>query len=312
MKKKEVNMKKLALLLVAVALLAALVGCGSSNSLPAGSSSTVGGTPTSTSMAGSWDFTVTPTGASVKTPNNLSALEAVLTQSGTTISSSGGTVTTTGPAGNLWFLQLDGTALANVTAVGFEVAPTAGCKNIGSGPNTVTSGTITGSAVTLVISQSGNLFDVSGTLSSATPPTFTGTVQNDVTNTTCPITANVTGVVASSLTGTYLGSITDSGTAYPLSVALTANTDGTLSLNGTTSDPKSGNITGHGTFTGNALTFTAQGSAGGNAGTLFGYFDPSLGAKGTIVLTQLDPTGCSAATFDNGWCVSDGGMFVKQ
>ncbi len=139
--------------------------------------------------------------------------------------------------------------------------------------------------------------------SSATPP-FSRTVALSGVcgaNGGSPV---ITGVLTSSLTGTYSGTSASDNTET-ITVTVT-DTNGSLGGNGT--DSKLGNFTLTGTTVGNAFSATVTfPSSPGNNGPVFGYFDPQLGAKGSILLTSFQGgsgTTCpSGVPIDNGLCL---------
>jgi hypothetical protein len=89
-------------------------------------------------------------------------------------------------------------------------------------------------------------------------------------------------------------------------VSLTEDASDNLTGNGT--DSKNGNFTITGNAVGNALsaTLTFPSSPGSN-GPVFGYYDPQLSSKGSILLTSFQggsATTCPGGTpIDNGSCL---------
>jgi hypothetical protein len=300
------KMKKLVAFLVVAALLLAGVGCGGGSNSSSTKASGVGGTPSAGSngsngnFAGAWDFTIQDTTSG---NNNLTAVEAVLTQSGTSITGSG-TVGASGPAGTVWAAKLNAASLASVTEAAFEIAGAQGCNGIGNGTTSIT-GSISGNTVTLVFNDGGNKYDVTGTIS-GNPATFSGTYKAESTNAAGCNTdqGTVTGMVATNLNGAYSGSDNKGGTA---TVTLTENSNGNLTATG--SDSNNGNLSTvsgpQNIAVGNAMSITIQFSGGNHPNTpqqIYGYFDPQVEGKGSLILMQLDTGQQSCDSPFNGWC----------
>jgi hypothetical protein len=311
-------MKTFCLLAAAFAAVLLLNACGSS---------------TPAQVAGAWDFTLIPTGTSATNaanggPGGAMAIEAVLSQSNGNITGAGELSDV--PVGNLWFVYLQTTtltsvanALAATTNVGFEYFPGGGegdgcAYSIGDGGggdgSSNVSGTVSGDDLKLAFSDGGAILNFTGTYNSkATPPTISGTVAGNFGD--CPnFTATVTGVMASSLTGTYVGTVLDNGVTYPITYNLTEDSSGNLTVTGNSPDPKIGNISGTGTATANAFAMTAT-YPGHNA--TYGYFDPSLGAKGAILLMEWESADASVNCSNGGvsfssWCPATVGALAKQ
>ena len=223
-------------------------------------------------MAGSWDFTVI-TG---KNPHPI-AVDAILTQDSRGNISAAGSVTASGPAGNTFQGDMQGSSLSAaadmfVDYLGFT------CTGTDSGDRSIT-GTINSSnQVTLARNIGGTeVATITGTLNSSANPPFSGTMS---TSGICggPGTVNVTGAPASfPPTGTYGGTGAVDNTEN-IDVEIT-DTNGTLTGDG--GDSKLGDFTVTGNTVGNAFsaTLTYSSSPGGN-GPVFGYFDAQLGARG--------------------------------
>lgn len=282
---------KLTTCLIAVAFLLALAACG-------GSSSTTNPPPKLGSMAGAWDFTVIAGNNS-----HPIAIEAILTQDSSGNISGSGTVTATGPAGNVFEADIFGAALSSASDVAVDYLGNT-CNGTDSGARTIT-GTINSSNQVTISYNLGGAFtaSITGTLNASANPPFSGTGT-----TTGPCGGGgsfpITGVLASSLTGTFAG--TNAANNTETINATVTDTNGTLSGSGT--DSALGNFTLAGTTVANAfaanITFA---SSPGNNGPVFGYFDPQLGAKGSILLTSFQggsATSCpSGVTIDNGSCL---------
>lgn len=251
------------------------------------------------SMAGSWDFTVT--GGSGSHPV---IVEATLTQDSKGNFSANGSVTANGPAGSVFPADIHGSSLSAaddmaVDFLGNSCGPDNGVRNL--------SGTIDSSnkvTFTPTFGSSSAYATITGTLNpSANPPfTATGTVTDPACNSNGQA-FTLTGVLASSLTGNYSGTSAADNTE-----TITLNlTDTSGSLSGTGTDSKTGNFTATGTAVGNAFsaTITPTPSIGGS---IFGYFDPQLGAKGSILLVSFQ--GGNATTCPNGVPIDNGSCLI--
>jgi len=249
-------------------------------------------------MAGPWDFTVTNAKGQVPF-----VIEANLTQDGKGHISSTGSVTANGPAGNVSDVFIFGPfstpdAIA-VDYLGFT------CSGTDSGDRSIT-GTIDASnQVTLNQNVGGTeVGTMTGTLTNLAPPSFSGTLTSSGP---CggPGTATVTGVLASiPPKGTYSGT----SAADSTETIVTALTDTTGSLTGSGSDSKLGNFTLTGNAVGNAFSATlTYSSSPSSSGPVFGYFDPQLGARGSILLISFqgaNATSCSTGLGPyNGSCL---------
>ena len=276
---------------LALALLMALAACGG------GSSSTTNPPPKLGSLAGAWDFTVT----AGKNPHPI-AIEAILTQDSSGNISGSGTVTATGPAGNVFETDIFGAALSSATDMAVDYLGNT-CTGTDSGARTIT-GTINSSNQVTITFDSGGAFTatITGTLNASANPPFSGTGT-----TTGPCGGGnfpITGVLASSLTGSYSG--TNAANNAETITATVTDTNGALSGNGT--DSLLGNFTLTGTTVGNAFSGNVTfASNPGNNGPVFGYFDPQLGAKGSVLLSSFqggNASSCpSGVTIDNGSCL---------
>ena len=251
-------------------------------------------------MAGSWDFTVI-TG---KNPHPI-AVDAILTQDSKGNISAAGSVTASGPAGNTFQGDMQGSSLSAaadmfVDYLGFT------CTGTDSGDRSIT-GTINSSnQVTLARNIGGTeVATITGTLNSSANPPFSGTMS---TSGICggPGTVNVTGAPASfPPTGTYGGTGAVDNTEN-IDVEIT-DTNGTLTGDG--GDSKLGDFTVTGNTVGNAFSATlTYSSSPGSNGPVFGYFDAQLGAKGSILLVSFQ--GASANTCPNGAPINAGSCLI--
>ena len=154
---------------------------------------------------------------------------------------------------------------------------------------------------------------VNGTYNASATPPFSGTFT--ISSPGCKSdgqTGTITGVLASSLTGTYSGPSASDGTDT-ITLALT-DTAGAIpglnSISGNGTDSKNGDFTVLGTTIGN---FVAGGLAGpgspvGNGNPAFAYFDPQLGAKGSLLLVSFQ--GGSATSCPNGVPIDNGSCLI--
>jgi hypothetical protein len=285
------DMKKLLLLIVAFTL--GMAGCFDTGGSPKPK-------PTPGSMAGAWDFTVVA-GSNA----HPIAVEAILTQDSSGNISGTGTVTASGPAGNVFQADIFGSSLANAADIAVDfLGDTCSADD---GTRTLT-GTINSSnQVTIAFNGGGaSTATFQGTLNESATPPFSGTVT--VSAPGCKSdgqTATATGVLGSSLTGNYSGTSASDNTE-----AITASvTDTTGNLTGSGTDSKAGNFTLAGTTVGNAfsatLTFATSPS---NNGPVFGYFDPQVGSKGSILLVGFQ--GGTATTCPNGVPIDNGSCLI--
>ena len=256
-----------------------IVACGHSGS----SYSSISGY-----MTGPWDFIVT------NAKGNVSAvIEANLIQDHHGNISSTGSVTANGPAGNAFDLFFFGGSLSTVNAFAVDYLGFT-CNGTDSGDRSITGTLNSSNQVTLNQNVGGTGFaTITGTLNNSAMPPFTGTLTSSGT---CggPGTASVIGLYpASVFTGTYAGTSAADNTES-ISVDLT-NTNGTLTGNGT--DSKLGNFTLTGNAVGDALSATLTYSTSpGSSGPVYGYFDPQLGAGGSVLLISFqgaNTTSCS-------------------
>lgn len=280
---------KISLFLVAVAFLLGLAGCGGTgNTTPP---------PKLGSMAGSWEFSFT------NGKGNVIAVEAVLSQDSSGNLSATGSVTPNGPTGSVFEADLFGTSFSNVTDLSVDYLGDTCNGNADTGVRKIT-GTINSSnQVTITYDLGGSLTaNITGTLTPSSNPPFSGTGS---TSGVCGGggSAPVTGVLASSLTGNYSGTSTSDNTET-ITLTLT-DTSGTLSATG--NDSKTGSFTATGTAVGNAFSATITPTPG-IGGSIFGYFDPKLGAKGSILLTSFQ--GGNAVSCPNGVPMDNGSCLI--
>jgi hypothetical protein len=255
--------------------------------------------PVLPSMAGPWDFTATGGNG------NPVEVEANLTQDGLGNLSATGTVSATGPAGNLVEVDVFGSSLSTATGMAIDyLGNTCGADN----GNRSLTGTIDSSSHATLTYNVGGSFTVtiSGTLSPSAKPPFSGSFT--VSAPGCKSngqTGTSTGVLASLFTGSYSGTSASNGTEA-ISMTLTG-TNTSLSGNGT--DSKNGNFTILGNVVSNVFGggFVGPGSPVTDAG-FFGYFDPQLGSKGSILLATFQ--GGAATTCPNGVPVDNGSCLI--
>jgi hypothetical protein len=298
-------MKKFYVCLVILVGLSLLVACGGSSgpaTQSSGSNSTVGGTQTATSVAGSWDIAPVSTVAG----NQATIIEVILAQDSSGNITGNGTVTATGPAGNLWFGEVSPT-LAAATAVGFDVTGNEGCIGTGNGLSTIT-GTISGTTVNLTINDGGTSYTFKGTYNSTSTPPLSGTYSGGTG--ACADQGTITGVFATALTGTY------SSTAAGVSITLAEDAKGNLATCNvaTTGSGSPGNGTCTGSVVGNAftanVTFPSDTSSNG---VVYGYYDTALKSVLLSDFKALGQSSCQSAstpTVDGGWCPI--GVLAKQ
>lgn len=286
-------MKRFCVAAVAVALLLEMMACGG------GSSNTnITPPPTPGSMAGAWDFTAT---GGLGQPV---AVEAILTEDSKGNLSASGTVTATGPAGSVSGIDVFGSSLASASDIAVDYLGNTCANDDG---NRKITGTIDSSnAVNLTFDVGGSFtIAITGTLAASANPPFSGTFS--VAAPGCKAngqSGNVTAVMAGSLAGTYSGT-NAADNAETISATVT-DTNGTLSANGT--DSVLGAFTLSGTTVANAFSATLTFPTNpGASGPVFGYFDPKLGAKGSVLLTSFqggNAVSCpSGVPIDNGSCL---------
>jgi hypothetical protein len=300
---------KLSAGLLVLAWLLTLVGCGFAK----GAGGKLSPPPNLPQMAGSWDFTA------VGGNGNLVALEAVLFQGGPagpgdlsgsiTVNSFGGPGATTNSA--MFEVDISGSSLSTATDMAIDYLGNACGSDDG---NRTLAGTINSSSqVALTYNVGGSsTIAINGTFNASATPPFSGSFT--VSAPGCKSngqTGTITGVLASSLTGTYSGtSASDNTEAITMTVTEAAGSDpGSNGITGNGTDSKNGTFTVSAGLLGNFFegNFTGPGSPYSN-GFFFGYFDPQLGAKGSIMLTSFQ--GGSATTCPNGVPVDNGSCLI--
>jgi hypothetical protein len=260
-------------------------------------------------MSGAWDFTVQGGNG------NLVALEAVLFEgspgdlSGNiTVNSFGGPGATTNSA--MFEVDIFGSSLSTAADMAIDyLGNTCGPDN---GNRTLTGSINASSQVALTYDLGGSsTVTISGTFNASATPPFSGSFT--VSAPGCKSdgqTGTITGVLASSLTGSYSGTSASDNTDT-ITITLTATPGvppGFNGISGSGTDSKNGNFTVGGGTLGNFLegNFTGPGSPLSNA-NFFGYFDPQLGLKGSILLVSFQggsATTCpSGVPIDNGSCL---------
>ena len=298
-------MNKLTFVLATCLLLIGMEGCGAGTS---NSNSNKQVTPGS--MAGAWDFTLSS--AQFSNGSELVALEAILAQDNSGNLSATGPATATGPSGNVFMGFLSGTSDANVTDLGIDFLGAA-CGGNDDGTRKLT-GTINSSnQVSITFSRGGpQTFTITGTLNASATPPFSGTFK--ITAPGCGSdgdTGTVSAVLASSVTGNYAGTPFN---ASNQNVAFTLTAGSNNSFTGSGTDSVNGTFSLSGTSVGNGVTVTSTDSSG-HASTLVGYYDPQLGARGSVLTNFLQPT---ASSCPNGAPLPKGGagclyaIFPKQ
>ena len=301
-------MKSLALKLSAgllvLALLLALVACG----FIKGSGGKLTPPPLLPDMGGSWDFTV-PGGN-----GNPVEIEAILVQATGGTLSANTIVSPTGPGqstnGIVFEVDILGSSLSTATDMSTDyLGNTCGPDN----GNRSLIGMIDASGHVTLTYDAGGSFNVAinGTFSASATPPFSGSFT--VSAPGCKSngqTGTITGVLASSLTGTYSGtSASDNTETITMALTETNNNNGfTGSITGNGTDNKNGNFTFDANVVGNILGGASLGPGpGGNGTTVYGYFDPQLGAKGSILFTSFQggsATSCpNGVPIDNGSCL---------
>ena len=267
---KSYTFKVLSHLLVLTASLG-LVACGALGG-GGGNSSAITGY-----MGASWDFTVTNAQGHVPL-----VIEANLTQDGQGHISGTGSVTASGPAGNVTDVFIWGPSLSATYAVSLDYLGYS-CSGSDSGDRSIT-GTINSSnQVTLTQNIGGSgTATITGTLNNSATPPFTGTLTSSAS---CGGgSSSVVGTLARDFVGTYTGtSAVDSTETITMNLS---DTSGSITGNGT--DNKLGSFTLAGNALGNAFSATiTYATSPGNSGPVYGYYDPQLGANGSILLASF-------------------------
>lgn len=302
MRRVEVGLKPSLCVLTVISLLA-LAACSFK-----GSGGKPSPTPVYPPVAGTWDFTATATDGS------LMALEAVLVWgtgpgdlSGTmTVNSFGGPGAITNSA--MFEVSIVGASLASATGIAIDYLGNAcGSDN---GNRNLTGGIDLSGKVTLAYDVGGSsTITINGTFSSSATPPFSGSFT--VSAPGCKSngqTGRITGVIASSLTGTFSGTSASDPTDT-IAITLTDTSSGTdfNSFSGSGSS-KTGNFTLSGGLLGNFIEGSMSGPGSPSSNNLFfGYFDPRLGSKGSLLLTDFQSgtaTSCpNGVPIENGSCL---------
>lgn len=241
-------------------------------------------------MAGAWDFTATsPSFTGQGGQAFVIGVQANLSEDSSGNLSATGSATANGPTGDVFVVLMAGASLNSITDLQIDTLGNAGCTT-DSGTRNMT-GTIDSSdKVSLTFDDGGSTVTITGTLNSSAN-TFSGTFS--VSDPGCNndgITGTVSGVQASSVAGNYAGSPYND-TADNLTFTLTAGSNDTFSGSGT--DSQNGGFTLTGNSVGNAFIVTSTPSGGGSSTTLYGYYDPQLGAKGSV-LSAFDVPGSTS------------------
>jgi hypothetical protein len=294
---------KLSARLLVLALLLALVACGFAK----GGGGKLSPPPLFPNMGGAWDFTA------VDGNGNLIGLEALLFEgtlgdlSGNiTVNSFGGPGATTNSA--MFEVDILGSSLSAASGIAIDYLGNA-CGS-DDGNRTLSGGIDLSSHVALTYNIGGSSnVTINGTFNAPATPPFSGTFTVSAPSCTSNGQAGtITGVLASSLTGSYSGtSASDSTDAITMTLTDTPTVFGG-SISGSGTDSKNGSFTVGGGTDGNFFggNFVGPGSPNGN-GLIFGYFDPQLGAKGSILLTSFQGGGAASCPngvpIDNGSCL---------
>ena len=244
-------------------------------------------------MTGPWDFTVTNAKGVVPF-----VIEANLTQDHHGNISATGSVTANGPAGNVSEVFIFSTSAFLSTVDGIAVDYLGfTCTCTDSGDRSITGSVNSSNQVTLSQNVGGTAVGtITGTLDNSATPPFTGTLT---------ISGVCGGTGTRTVTGQYPASIPSTGNYAGTSAAdntetiVTAITNANGSLTGDGSDSKLGNFTLTGNAVGSAFSATlTYSSSPGSSGPVLGYFDPKLGAIGSILLVSFQ--GANATSCPNG------------
>jgi hypothetical protein len=301
----DIRMKKLFLVLIMGAVMTGMIACGGGNDQNSnGNSSTP---PPPGNMAGSWDFTAT----SASFSGFMVAVEAILAQDNSGNLSATGSAAADGPSGNVTVVTLVGSSLADTTNGAVDYLGSV-CSGNDNGARKL-AGTINSSnQVAITFNDGGSeTITITGTLSASAAPTFSGTFK--VSAPGCSndgVTGTVTGVTASSVAGSYSGTPFNDDTD---NIAFTLTAGGNNSFSGGGTDAQNGPFTVSGNSVGNASAITITDGSGTNT-AFFGYYDPQLGSKGSVLVTAFlgaDATSCpNGATIAGGSCLY--GIFARQ
>ena len=229
-------------------------------------------------MAGSWDFTVT--NAKGRVPF---VIEAILNQDHHGNISTTGSVTTSGPAGNVTDVWIVGSSLSTAIAISLDY-PGFSCNGSDTGDRSITGNIDSSNHVTLSWNIGGSgTYTITGTMNHAANPPFSGTLA--ATGTCGTNSWSIVGnwplyVRPGNYTGT---SAADSTEAISLSLS---GLNGPMT--GTGTDSKLGSFTLTGNAIGNFLSATVTyANSPSNNGPVFGYFDPQLGNGSLFLVSYL-------------------------
>ncbi|HZC22492.1 MAG TPA: hypothetical protein VE866_04070 [Candidatus Binatia bacterium] len=231
----------------------------------------------SETMAGPWDFTVT--NAKGRVPF---VIEAILDQDHHGNISATGSVTTSGPAGNVATVFISGGSLAAANAV-FLGYPGFTCNGSDSGDRSVTGSINSSNQVTLNWNVGGSaIMTITGTMNHAAHPPFTGTFT---TTGTC---GGSSGTIVGNwpiniIPGPYAGTSTvDSTEAISLTLS---GLHGPIT--GTGTDSKLGSFTLSGNAEGNFISATiTYASSPSNSGPVFAYYNSPDTPTGSLFLVS--------------------------
>ena len=299
----EVRLKRSIWVLAFVSLLA-LAACSFK-----GSGGKLSPPPVYPPIPGTWDFTATAS------DGNLMGLEAVLVYgigpgdlSGTmTVNSFGGPGATINSA--VFEVSIVGSSLSSATGIAIDYLGNA-CGS-DSGNRNLTGSIDLSGKVTLAYDVGGSsTINIKGTFNSTATPPFSGTFT--VSAPGCASdgqTGSITGVTASSITGTYSGtSASDNTDTITMSLTEASGSVPNFDVFNGNGSSKTGTFTLAGGLLGNFIEGSMSGPGSLTSNNLFfGYFDPHLGSKGSLLLISFqggNATSCpNGLPIDNGSCL---------
>jgi hypothetical protein len=293
------NMTKLWRLPIVAALILAALIVAMAACMVKGSGGKLSPPPVLPQMGGSWDFTV------IGGNGNPVEVDANLTENTLGNLSATSTVSASGPGTDLVEVDIFGSSLSTATdmAIGY-LGNTCSSDN----GNRSLTGTINASSHVALTYDVGGSFTVTidGTFNASATPPFSGSFT--VSAPGCQSdgqTGTVTGVLASSFTGSYSGTSASDSTET-ITMTLTEMNGG---FSGSGNDNKNGDFTILANVVANVFggNITGPGSPVNN-GAVFGYFDPQLGSKGSILLTSFQ--GGSATACPNGVPIDNGSCLI--
>jgi len=247
-----------------IALLAfgtVLINCG-------GNSSSITGPPVP-NIAGSWEF------IAVSNDGSVTGVEVALKEGSVQVNGiqeANGQLTASGA--QIAFVSLDPTTL-HATGFGGNCLPI-------TADSSITAGVVTApdAAMQFTLTENGNVFNVSGTLSGDTTTLLSGSYTPQSGNVCTDPGGTISGVMVPKISGTYSGTMCPPSTAscassqdFTDTVTATAseNSSAALTLNLTLTGTDNTNFTLTGPVTGNS--FSLQGTFQGQTLTYYGYFE---------------------------------------